>query len=281
MTAKLNLSNLDDLVREYSAGASVNQLAKQCGVSRPALTRALVSAGVDLRSASEQERIKWQKVGTNRTAIVKQCGAAWEARRKTFTAKEGREIVAAYRSGVSIKGIVARLRASGRPGSPYRIRALLVSEGISIRSLKLSRPSSAMVRAEHVSMTKRELIAREALGEFAPQFPFGKYNIDFALDADRVAVEIEKEWPNSRTKGGQKLERLEYLIDCGWRVLYLIVQRLDTTPTEIRKHTDAFLEILRGDESPVGGCYGMVRCNAKKVSRRRRGFDHLPRVVGF
>jgi very-short-patch-repair endonuclease len=69
--------NLDDLIQRYIAGESVKKLADENGISRPALTRRLREAGVELRGRSDAERAKWA-TGAN---AERQLGAAWKARR--------------------------------------------------------------------------------------------------------------------------------------------------------------------------------------------------------
>lgn len=62
MTPERANIDTDDLVRLYASGESVNALAEKFGFSRPTITRYLKGAGVTLRSASEQERIKWERM---------------------------------------------------------------------------------------------------------------------------------------------------------------------------------------------------------------------------
>lgn len=48
-----------DVVKRYTDGESVNALSKSCGVGRAAVATFLRRAAVTMRTASEQERIKW------------------------------------------------------------------------------------------------------------------------------------------------------------------------------------------------------------------------------
>jgi len=63
----------------YASGESILALSKRYSVSRTAISRLLVAAGVKLRSASEQERIKWGRMRDDPAAVERQCGAAWDA----------------------------------------------------------------------------------------------------------------------------------------------------------------------------------------------------------
>jgi hypothetical protein len=71
----------DDLVRRYVEGVSENQLAKELGVSRSVVARRLAKAGVERRGRSDAERLKWASLRTDRIAVERQCGAAWNATR--------------------------------------------------------------------------------------------------------------------------------------------------------------------------------------------------------
>ena len=58
----IELSNLNDIIKRYKSGVSVNQLSKENGVSRSVISRLLSSNDVQLRSHSESECIKWSNM---------------------------------------------------------------------------------------------------------------------------------------------------------------------------------------------------------------------------
>ena len=51
--------NIDNIIKDYLSGVSVNKLAQQEGVSRNVIDRVLKKHGVKLRSQSEAESMKW------------------------------------------------------------------------------------------------------------------------------------------------------------------------------------------------------------------------------
>ena len=82
MPTKSKLDNLDDLIKLYSSGMSMKQLSLKTGIQRNTLRRHFVSVGIDIRGRPEAERLKWSGLkAEGRDAIVRQCGAAWKARR--------------------------------------------------------------------------------------------------------------------------------------------------------------------------------------------------------
>lgn len=81
MTAVLEIPNLNDLIAVYLGGESLKQLSSKSGISRTALTKQFKKAGVQIRGRSDAELLKWSKLKTDPTAVQRQVGKAWEARR--------------------------------------------------------------------------------------------------------------------------------------------------------------------------------------------------------
>lgn len=79
--------DVDDLVRQYLSGESVNQLAVQFGVGRPTIIRRLQSRDIQPRGSSEAERLKWQRI-IDPQARKAQVSGAHEARRGQVDAPE-------------------------------------------------------------------------------------------------------------------------------------------------------------------------------------------------
>ncbi len=81
MTTKIVIPNLSNVIRRYQAGASILQLSQELNFSRPVITRALRESDIAMRSQSEQERLKWQRIKLEPSTVKKQLEAAWTARR--------------------------------------------------------------------------------------------------------------------------------------------------------------------------------------------------------
>jgi len=75
----LKIPNIDDLIKRYQSGVSLNQIAKDTGIVRITLWRHFVKKGVQMRGQSDSEALKWQ---TRRcpSMIQRQLSAAWAAR---------------------------------------------------------------------------------------------------------------------------------------------------------------------------------------------------------
>ena len=90
MARKLEIPNLDDLVKRYRSGTSFLQLSHESGICRNVLGRRFRELDIPLRSQSEQEKLKWQTIKLDRAAVVRQMSRAWEGRRGSHDPLERR-----------------------------------------------------------------------------------------------------------------------------------------------------------------------------------------------
>lgn len=139
-----------ELAAKYKSGVSVLQLAIRYGVSRVMIAQALRDAGVRLRGQGESELVKWAAIKNDRTAVVRQCSAAWDAaRRRVRTDEEKAAIaVAVHRKRLRIfKGeeeIAEFLRSHGfrvdhqTPVGPYNLDLSINELPIAVEVVHLS-----------------------------------------------------------------------------------------------------------------------------------------------
>ncbi len=135
MSKEVEIPNLDDLIDRYLAGASIKQLSDESGIGRNVLTRRFGLHDVPLRGRSEAERLKWRSIKTDRSAVVRQCGAAWAARtgnrdplsRKIARARTAYENLIGARIGAWEPELAAHLSSAGLdvrrqyPIGPYNV----------------------------------------------------------------------------------------------------------------------------------------------------------------
>lgn len=156
--------DVDDLVRRYESGVSVNQLANDLGVSRPTVTRRLRKRGVHIRGRSEAERLKWSSMNT--ADRIRQCSAAWDARRgqrDSVATKRARAIGMfrnAQRIGRGEDKIAGGLRAIGLtveqqfPVGPYNVDVAVREGGVAVEVMgswpKANGSTPYRERVEHI-----------------------------------------------------------------------------------------------------------------------------------
>lgn len=114
------------------------------------------------------------------------------------------------------------------------------------------------------------------------QFPEGPYNLDIAIRAKRIAVEIES--TNHHTAhGSRKRERLVYLLDRGWSLLIVFSPYPARRSFDVAAVTNkvlAFAKLVGRDKSRCGH-YGVVGSDGEPTTTTSYDLDGRPRVVGF
>lgn len=118
------------------------------------------------------------------------------------------------------------------------------------------------------------------------QFAIDQYNVDIALPARRIAVELEAK-PLTTEKHVAAAKRLKHLTDLGWSVLY-ILWRQETRRAiprwniiydalAIREQVIAFMEVLSRNHAPRS-CYRVIWGNGKRATVGRYDFQDIPRI---
>jgi len=79
VAAKIEISNLDNLLERYRLGESENKLASEAGINRWTFRQRLIKAGITPRGQSESERAKWASMTPDQRAA--QTSASHDAAR--------------------------------------------------------------------------------------------------------------------------------------------------------------------------------------------------------
>lgn len=262
MPAKLKPADLEDAVRLYHAGEPIAEISRQLGVNVVSVYRRLNQAGVTLRRAE----------GRNPNRRIRlDCG----------------DICARYLGGESEKSISETLKVSRKAIRRVIREADIEPRGRSAAMLErmsrttkeerqnLTSAAHKAVRGRKATVEEREKRAKTVeltLSRAVPieskladwliergisvtqQRAVGKYNLDIAIDADSVAVEIfGGGWHSSGTHRATFHERTKYLLDLGWNVLIMWVDGR-RYPLDINgcDQVVAFAEECRWSPSPRG-----------------------------
>lgn len=130
------------------------------------------------------------------------------------------------------------------------------------------------------------------------QFAFGRYNLDIAIAADRIAVEVVgSNWHPHHVASIRK--RTEHILGEGWAVVFVFAWRREPglvrdrdsgnrflpprrvkpvyDPAAVAEYMVAFAERLRGDEA-LRGKYGVISGNAEPLTVVCDHLDGLPAI---
>lgn len=154
--------------------------------------------------------------------------------------------------------------------------------GVDTDATKKARAATRYAKRLHISpretMLAAEMSARGLC--FEQQFPVECYNIDIAMTADLIAVELESFGPRPRLPG-KYAKRLKYLLNRGWFVL-IVVGHCHRKP-DYRRIADDIISItqaVRGNEA-MRGHYAMIRSDGKGNAGSHSELDGIPRVLDF
>lgn len=234
---------LPEVVSRYNSGESVKSIAAHLGRSCLFVNCVLKDAGITPRGRSDAELLKWKRLKTDRMLVERQCGRAWDAVRGSTPSEEVQE-----------KKALARFRSK-----------IFVFKG------------------------ENEIadFVRESGFPVQQQWPVGPYNLDIAIDGTPVAVEVVHlsafDFAGRGETGNRpQHERLKYLLDRGWFVIYLIAtghgkhRRIDLSI--IGDDLIAWIERARSDES-VFGKYRVIWGKGEAPPSARYDFNNLPAVA--
>lgn len=122
-----------------------------------------------------------------------------------------------------------------------------------------------------------ECIKRQGV-DASPQFRIAPYNVDFAIESCRVAVEVQR---SRMGTGSMRSDRLKHILDAGWSILIVWTPKAKAIDCErAAERCIAFAEIASQNQSSRG-CYGVIDGNGESASPRSFKFNDGTRVPGF
>ncbi len=221
------------LCADYASGASVLALARREGLQRSQVERVLRLAGIAKRTASEQERIKWEGIKRTEGATERQCHAAWNASRGAPKSYETRCKIA-----------IGNERSQSRIG----VWETEIADALRGRGF--------------------DVVQQKAIGP---------YNVDVAMVADRVAVEVVGS-KFAGVKAAHHLKKSEHLRGEGWAVFWVYTFHGTPNVGRIAEHLVAHAKFVRHDEAARGQDW-VLRCDGKLTTPRGLDLEGWPLVV--
>jgi lambda repressor-like predicted transcriptional regulator/very-short-patch-repair endonuclease len=277
--------DVDNLIRDNAAGVTVKQLAARHGCNVKTITATLARAGI-------------KPVSANARRQAEALGAPPEVIRELY-AQNVPILQIARRFGVHRNAITTMLRQEG-----IHIRGRSEAERLKWRAIKatpggVERQCAAAWDGARKAPTT-EVVARRAIGHqrsvtrvgrherelmqalqghglaVTPQRAIHTYNLDLALDVDRVAVEILTSG-TSKAHATRHREKAESLINRGWAVVWVLV----TDPEQVAGCAEdviALLDLFRREPAARGQDWVIRRDGESAIPRGLKG-EHRSAVL--
>lgn len=265
----------DNVVERYRSGETISHICEVFAADYKTIRTILARAGVEVRSKSEETRLRMSKLtGPEIATLMAPARLAKESTKgmpnlKRRIAVDDRAIVSRYASGESEKAIAESLGVSRSV-----VRRRLLDAGVNPRGGS----ESMRIRMANMTSDERKLITTHARSactqsrqetlsvvgwgentlrdwlvdrgcETIPQLAMGPYNIDLAVHP--VAVEV---W-NSATNPlrlRRAHEKAKYLRERGWSLVWVWIRKDHVFDERVADEIVAIIERTR--LNPSTGC---------------------------
>ena len=255
MTLIAPVPNLDDLIRRYREGESVNRLAPECGVSGPTLRRWLAEAGVEIRTRAPRwdpdvpALVAAYRGGDSVLALAHRHGVDRNAVTRQLR-----------RAGVKLRGASAAQVVRYAGSTPEERQAIVAAAHEAVRGKPLApghREKIAATREQRGEVLSHsgERLLRDWLADRGVvgtlQQAVGPYNAD--LGAFPVAVEIfGGNWHGNGRHRARFRKRADYFLDRGWWIVVVWASQRRVLTEGAADYVVATLEIARRNPSGRG-----------------------------
>lgn len=292
MTAKASAANIDNAIKDYVAGESIEVCASRWHTSQKTITDILKSKGLfrDKRSRYEIVGIKngiaaREKLSLPVTEIVNRFNNGESVLSLSISFGVSRNVIEERLvfAGATPRGITEanRLAINSLPREEVLRRIKIAQD--SVRGVKHTaehRHKIALSREHNgvsISATENLLCSwlRERGVSFIQQKAVGSYNVDIATYP--IAVEIlGGSWHASKSI---EVKRAKYIFDAGWHQVFVWVhaKRSPITPY-VADYIVSMLQEVSGDPSAIRE-YRVIRGDGKELSRGRSDSDNFTIVV--
>lgn len=281
MVRKIKLANTDNLERRYLAGETVTKLAREWGVSQQTIIRHMHNVGV------------YQKVGRRVRGL------------------DIPAIISDYHSGMSVNAlskkhgvsrlvVSSRLRESGiEPRGQSEAETLKWSQmTVKQKATQVAAAHEAVrgreptieemiMRAntterKQLHITKQERILGGLLIDsglsITPQKAVGIYNLDIALDAFPIAIEIYGgRWHAIGRHKSRHFERTVYLLNSGWHVIILWGGKASPVSVNTCHQIHSLVDLISRNEA-LPAQYWVMCGNGDSAPVRNSYFNSQPTV---
>lgn len=276
---RTDIPELDTIIAEYQAGESFGPLVKKYGYSVWMLRNRFKERGITTR----RKRMDIPELD----AVVSEYQAGKPLQ---VIAKEYGYSYGALRVQLKRRGVVPRNVSEGVQGywKYRRAHSEACADLDGAFSIDEARTKAALTKFEkqvNIHRHENEIadIIRDAQFSAIQQFPVGMYNLDIALNEAPIAVEIchtdAVNFNKGRTGNRPQKERIKYLCDRGWFVIYVIAtgsgQAAKRTINVSLIRSELINWLARALQSnDLFGCYHVIWGNGSPPPRARYDFGN-------
>lgn len=254
MSRKIDIMDIDNLIKRYGTGESIKNMARELGVSTHVIRNRFSKAGVIMRPSGRLAKV--------------------------YPSLD--EMLAIYNTGIGIKGIVAKLGTSSgyvkrtfklagikirnpheqqlermRRASPEERQRLTKAAHDAVRGKKRDEAlliKSAITKYEGKIMLYSPYeealakILRDRSIDFVQQYPIASYNCDFMING--VAVEIfGGGWHFHGTHAARFAERTKKILGAGHSIIFVVVDQWHKIDAAIADKIISEVNILSRDKT--------------------------------
>ena len=295
MAGKIELPNINNLIERYNAGESCNSLAHELGVSKQTVARRFRTAGVIIKTNRFPTGVTLKILTTQYAS-----GDSINALSKRHNI--GRDFIVArfVEANVELRSQseAERLKWQHLKQDPKAIERQCSAAWKATRGSKRSLETrTKFARTMQNNRTARIGIYENTLADTfsklgfstTQQFACGPYNLDIALNAVPISIEVFSKRPTSLhgTKYGgygNFYKRSEYILNAGFNLIFVLLWPSHlcgfNTGILIAKHIITYANILSRNKTTH--CkYGVIGGDAQPVTIKSFNLKSRSRIQGF
>jgi transposase len=282
--------NIDNAIKLYLSGMSVSDAAKRVGINSKTADKYICNAGFKRTKAETSKLASAIRIGKPRPELLKPIPEC---------------VINMYINGGTVKGIAAELNTCSK-----RVSKFLSNNGVIVSAQakrdanhgreKISEWAKKASKAAKESggrknpheWAKTRSLGDSLVGEgeidlihelssrgvnLSHQFPVGSYNIDIAINELNIAIEVHRgSWGG---RSDMRRERIEHLLNSGWRIIYVQISRWGavTDFTAIASNLITYFDFVRQNPTSIGQ-YGVLRRNGNRATGLEHYFYGLTRI---
>jgi len=272
--------DIDDAIRLYESGESIDNIARKMRVSRNTIVRRFKSAGYQTRKAGISNALNAMRRYGDLSNIVARYVAGETlqslSRESGIDRKRLEKFIVA--EGHTLRTLRQAVGLRYTRMSVHERRSLTAQAHIAVRGCK-KLESSLEKRAKTHEMSlqlasRTDLILAVWLAQrnisLTPQKAIGRYNVDIAINELPVAVEVNGSWHFFKKRMSSDAERREFLFDRGWNIIEVVLADTENSPWKYLRPAcaDKIVTILKefSLNKSLTRQYWVIRSDGESVS---------------